>query len=462
MTRDESAEAGISGVVICGAGIAGAACAYFLAHRHGVRDVVIVEEGAPLSLTSDKSTECYRNWWPGPGDDVVRFMNRSIDLLEELTVESDDRFLMNRRGYLFATADPARIDDYVAAASEAAEFGIGELRRHPGPVPYVPHSPDGLDLTLSGADLITDKAIIQGAFPYLSPETVAVLHVRRCGWISAQQLGAYYLEKARAAGARLLTGRVVGVQANDAVEAVEVETADGMVRLSTDVFVNAAGPYAKPVGELMGVDLPLVCERHVKASINDPAGAMGRDAPLIIWSDPIDLPWTDEERDALGEDPSAAELLETYPAGAHGRPTGGMDASSIILYWTYDTHLETPSFPLDWDSRYPEIVLRGMARMLPGLEAYFERMPQPYVDGGYYTKTQENRPLIGPTDVTGAYVCAGFSGFGIMASAAAGELVAAHITGQTLPHYAAAFLLSRYEDPAYQELLKDWPETGQL
>ena len=65
-------------VVICGAGIAGIAAAYHLAVRRGVRGVVLVDEGAPLSLTSDKSTECYRNWWPGPGDDMVALMNRSI------------------------------------------------------------------------------------------------------------------------------------------------------------------------------------------------------------------------------------------------------------------------------------------------------------------------------------------------------------------------------------------------
>ena len=43
-------------VVICGAGIAGIAAAYSLTVQHGVRDVVLVDERAPLSLTSDKST----------------------------------------------------------------------------------------------------------------------------------------------------------------------------------------------------------------------------------------------------------------------------------------------------------------------------------------------------------------------------------------------------------------------
>ena len=107
-------------VVICGAGIAGVAAAYHLAVRRGVTDVVLVDERAPLSLTSDKSAECYRNWWPGPGDDMVRLMNRSVDLLEELARESGNVFRMNRRGYLFATADPDRATELVERASVAA------------------------------------------------------------------------------------------------------------------------------------------------------------------------------------------------------------------------------------------------------------------------------------------------------------------------------------------------------
>lgn len=53
-------------IVICGAGIAGISAAYHLAARHGIGDILLVEEGAPLMLTSDKSTEAYRNWWPAP------------------------------------------------------------------------------------------------------------------------------------------------------------------------------------------------------------------------------------------------------------------------------------------------------------------------------------------------------------------------------------------------------------
>ena len=116
-------------IVICGAGIAGIAAAYHLSVQRGVRDVVIVDELPPLSLTSDKSTECYRNWWPGPGDAMVAMTNRSIDILERLARESDNRFHLNRRGYLFATADESRIDGMCKGARESCALGRGRVPR---------------------------------------------------------------------------------------------------------------------------------------------------------------------------------------------------------------------------------------------------------------------------------------------------------------------------------------------
>ena len=107
-------------IVICGAGIAGISAAFHLAVRHGLRGVVLVDDQPPLSVTSDKSTECYRNWWPGPGDTMVRLMNRSIDLLEEMAAECSNRFVMNRNGYVYLTADPAKAAEIERSAKTAA------------------------------------------------------------------------------------------------------------------------------------------------------------------------------------------------------------------------------------------------------------------------------------------------------------------------------------------------------
>jgi hypothetical protein len=36
------------------------------------------------------------------------------------------------------------------------------------------------------------------------------------------------------------------------------------------------------------------------------------------------------------------------------------------------------------------------------------------------------------------------------------------VCGDALPHYAPAFLLARYQDQAYQKLLENWGDAGQL
>src|SRR3954466_15261098 len=112
-------------VVICGAGIAGIAAAYSLAVEHGLDDVVIVEEGHPLSLTSDKSTEAYRNWWPRPDLAMTAFMNRSIDLMEEIACATSNRINLNRRGYLFATGEASKVSWLRAMAERAETQGSG-------------------------------------------------------------------------------------------------------------------------------------------------------------------------------------------------------------------------------------------------------------------------------------------------------------------------------------------------
>ena len=453
-------------VVICGAGIAGISAAYHLAAVRRVGRVVLIDDRAPLSLTSDKSTECYRNWWPGPGDAMVRLMNRSIDLLDGWARETNNRFLLNRRGYLYATAETARIEQLAAAGREAAALGAGPLRSHsgdPSDPPYVSASPSGFETETDGADLITDRGLIERHFPYLAKDTVALIHARRCGWFSAQQLGMYLLERAKERGARLIAGRVNGVDVTGGrVQSVRMSGEAGSRSISTGCFVNAAGPFLKDVARMIDVDLPVFSERHIKVAFNDHLDIVSREAPLLIWTDPVVLPWSDEERAELAQSDEDRRLLEEFPSGVHGRPEGGAGSHTLLILWTYDMDPVEPTFPITFDPQYPEIALRGMARMIPGLSAYFGKMPKFFADGGYYTKTRENRFLAGPLPVEGAYVIGAFSGYGLMAACGAGELLAAHLTGSPLPYYAPAFALERYADPNYQKLLENWGASGQL
>jgi glycine/D-amino acid oxidase-like deaminating enzyme len=183
---------------------------------------------------------------------------------------------------------------------------------------------------------------------------------------------------------------------------------------------------------------------------------------MSIWLDEQYLPWSQEERATLAQDWEAKWLLEKFPAGVHGRPEGSGASRTLLVLFNYDNSPADVLFPLPDAAHYAEIALRGMSTMVPAVGAYVERGFRPFVDGGYYIKTRENRPLIGPLPVEGAYVSGAYSGFGVMAACAGGELVAGHVMEGPLPHYAPGFLLSRYQDAEYGRLLDAWGDGGQL
>lgn len=450
-------------IIICGAGIAGISTAYHLAVQHGIRDIVLIDERPPLSLTSDKSTECYRNWWPGPGTAMVSMMNRSIDLLEDLALKNGNPFHLNRRGYLYLTGEEDQIPTILANAQETSALGAGQLRVYHGNTKdpsYQVHEAHGFTGGSEGADLILDRDLLHERFPYITERAVAGLHVRRAGWFSAQQLGSLLLAKAKSHGVQLIEGRVQGVEiGKNRVTGVILEDGE---RHPCHNFVNAAGPFLGDVSASFGVELPVYCELHLKVSIRDHLAIIPREAPLLIWNDPQTLSWSQEERAFLVEDPDSRWLLDEFPPGVHTRPEGMGESEIALLMWEYHTLEVDPIWPPPLDNDYPEIAMRGLAAMLPELVKYFEKPPRPFLDGGYYTKTRENRPLIGPLPVEGTWVIGALSGFGLMASMAAGELLAKHILGEKLPQYAPAFDLRRYQDSEYTQMLDDWKDFGQL
>lgn len=449
-------------VVICGAGIAGLAAAWRLAGAPGVGRVLIVDERPPLSLTSDKSTECYRNLWPGPDGAMVALMNRSIDLLDQIAAETHNAIGLNRRGYLYCTADPKRWAEIVRAAEQAESYGAGPLRRHPG-ADYRPVAPEGFLEQPGGVDLLDDPDLVRQHFPYLSADTLAAAHARRSGWFSGHALGTHMLERARAQGAALTEARLEAIEVRAGrVEAVRLAGPAGAQSVSLDHLVLAPGPFLRPLAARAGLSLPVACQLHLKASFSDSLGAIPRQAPLLIWADEQRLAWEPEERESLAQEPGLAWMLDELPSGAHTRPEGGGDSPMALLLWSYHADPGEPVFPLPAEPAFAELALRGVARMIPGLRGYLARLPRMHVDGGYYVKTPENRPLIGPTPVQGLWLMGAFAGFGLMAAPAAGELLAAHLTGGRLPDHAPAFALARYEDRAYQKRLERWGSHWEL
>jgi glycine/D-amino acid oxidase-like deaminating enzyme len=390
---------------------------------------------------------------------MLALMNHSIDLMETLANKSGNVFRMNRRGYLYITADENKISDIKTASLRTSELGAGQLRIHSSESStYQPALPEGFQKSPSGADLLIGNDLIRKHFPYITEDAVAALHARRAGWLSAQQLGMYLLETGRRHGVRFEAGKVTGVEVKGGqVQGVRLSSGE---QIGSPIFINAAGPFLKKVGAFLSVEIPVYTELHLKAVIKDALGVVRRDAPLLVWNDTQILPWEEDEREVLAMDDESRWLTKTFPPGAHTRPEGA--GNEILMLWEFQTKVMEPLDMPGMDEQYPEIALRGLAAMLPRMKEYFGRLPRPQLDGGFYTKTRENYPIVGPMGPDGGYVIGAVSGYGIMSACGVGDLLARHITGIELPDYASAFTLSRYNDPEYQKKLENWQGSGQL
>ena len=263
-------------------------------------------------------------------------------------------------------------------------------------------------------------------------------------------------------------------------------------RVACGAFVNAAGPFLKQThlavlgaagaaapGGAAASALPVACEVVFRDVLN----VIPRDAPQAILIDRAAPKWLPEELDYVAETVSreAADRAQSLMGGgAHFRPYGGEESNAVLMLWEAWHHGVEPSEPppeaadqyLD-RAMYPDVALRGLAQLVPGLAAYFDEgeraalararggaplaeSKEPFVDGGYYTKTLENHPLVGPMPgpggkgrVDNGFVCGAVSGYGIMASHAAGELCAAHAAGGALPAYAELMSPLRYQSDAF-------------
>jgi glycine/D-amino acid oxidase-like deaminating enzyme len=372
-----------------------------------------------MTFTSAQSGDNYRNWWPSRT--MTDFTNDSIDELDRLAIESDNVFNMTRGGYCLATRQ-SNIEELLASI------------------------PGDIDVNVLAA---SEK--IRDTFPALSPDIQNVIHIRRGGDISGQQLGQYLLRKFSAAGGKRMLGDVIQIDKKNTYQLTVVSDGESKT-IKADIIVNAAGPFVNRIAGMLGQELPVKNILQQKIAFEDHLGAIPRDMPFSIDLDAKQLNWSDEERSMLAEDPELSWLAKTLPGGTHCRPDGGPHGKWVKLGWAYNEQIaEEPQEDLAndraTDPSFPEIVIRGAAEFLPTLQSYITSPPPRFSHyGGYYTMTDENWPIIGPLDGHGAFVIGALSGFGSMAACAAGKLCAATICGDTLAPYADDLSLARYSN----------------
>lgn len=191
-------------------------------------------------------------------------------------------------------------------------------------------------------------------------------------------------------------------------------------------------PLATSTSSGAPFDIPLYNELHARVRVRDPLGLYPDGHTFAIWDDPVKITWPDavrrriEEAREHGHVQHADLLLGEMPPGDHLRPLTldeGKGERAFYGIWTYDTAVfpgSGPVYPPPIDPFYGQAVLRGLVHMVPALAAYLDEERFKVDDlitvtGGYYCKTPENMPLLGPLrDIEGLFVCGALSGFGVM------------------------------------------------
>ena len=392
-------------IVIVGAGIAGIATAWALTER-GVTDVTVVDRRPPLSLTSNRPEANYRTWWPHPA--MVDLATRSLEIIRDLTDDGAE-IPVDRRGYL-----------YISESEAGSEALGGIVARHPA--------------TRSSRAGVVDEREIHRRWPHLGPKVSGGIFVPNAGGLDAVALGRAMLDRATARGARVVQADITDLGASRG-----------------RILINAAGPYARELARSWSSDLPLETVLRQKVVVRDLARAVPRDAPFTITLDGRSIPWSADDRKRLGASAEGRRLLKQLPVGIHVKPddTAGRDA--VKIGWAWDQRPVAPADDPPVPPDFPRMVQLGASTFIPALSP---DLPVVAHEGGFYARTPDGRPLIGPVGVD-QFVVAGFAGFGSMMACAAGELAAAVITGADVDAAtAAAFDPQRFDDATYLDAIR--------
>lgn len=415
-------------IAICGAGIAGAATAYYLLKKQKKLDVILIDKNQALSFTTSKSGENFRDFWPQKP--MTQFASHSIDLMKALKNEyGQDAFSMNFSGYDFISFDKNK--------------------------PIFPT--DSQEVFDNVIEEITKPETIRDQHPYLSKSVEKIVRIKNAGNIDVYVMGMLMIAEAKKLGLKMLTGEVTDIIKNTSDFQI---TLDDKTKINANKIAIAAGPFIGNIAKMLNIQVPIENVLQQKFMVPDPKKVIPTDMPFSIYADSQSLDWSEEERAFFASEKKYEWLLDEFPGGLHIKPESG----KIKLGWAFNTRSAQPRWKPSTLELFPQVVLKGASRFIPQLMEYQKNIPTPIIQyAGYYTRTKENFPLIGPTEMPNVFLVGALAGYGTMGACAAGELCAKYILNETeLPDYSRYFHPLRYEDSELMNEINHSMSDGQL
>ena len=368
--------------VVIGAGVNGASTAYNLV-KAGMRKVVLLEKGLIASGGTGRSAAIIRQHYSHP--DLVRLVKRSVEIFHHFDDEVGGSPGFVNCGWAFL------VPEYV---SEGFSRNL-EMQRSMG---------------------IDTREIDRRQLLEMEPR-IDLNGVHRIAWepgagyADPHATTAAYAGRFRDRGGRLLPLTPVEGLSVAGGKIAGVRTPLG--EISTEVVVNAAGPWSGRVAAWAGVEAPIQVTREEEilletAEVGGPPRLVFSDMAKAIYYRPHG-----SSRTLVGRG-FPKEYQQVDPDGYE------RSADADFIRETHDRFLQRfPSFD------------KALA-----IEAYT----------GPYDVTPDWNPILGRVEgVEGFYMCAGFSGHGFKIAPGVGELMAEEIVaGETRTADISRFSLSRF------------------
>jgi sarcosine oxidase subunit beta len=220
-------------VVIVGGGGHGLATAYYLATRHGITNVAVLERSYIGAGNSGRNTTVIRSNYGIP--EAVRFYQRSIELYQTLEAETDRWVMHKRKGLLWLAHTEAGIRAERARAEINTAFGAKTEYVEPAEIKKLcPH----LDMTGGGVWPIV------GASYHADGATARHDRVVWALAEGAMRRGVHVHQRTAVTGLLKDGDRVTGV-----------ETDRGPI--SAGLVVSATGGHVTALAAMAGVRLPI-------------------------------------------------------------------------------------------------------------------------------------------------------------------------------------------------------------
>ena len=354
-------------IVVIGGGIIGCSTAYHLARDHRA-EVLLLEQGRLTSGSTWHAAGLVGQLRSSAG--VTRVLKYSVDLYKGLAAETGLETGWKMTGCLRLATNADRWTEYRRLATTAKSFG---MEMH-----------------------LVDPAEVKRMWPLMdTSDLVGASWLPTDGQASPSDITQSLAKGARMHGARIFEGvRVLGFGMRDG-RITSVKTSGGDVACET--VVNCAGQWARQVGAMAGIAVPLQPVKH-QYIVTDRIEGLAADAPTL--RDPDRRTYFKEEVGGL--------VMGGYEPDPQAWTTGDVPDDWEFRLFDDDfdhfgQHMEQAI------ARVPALAGAGVRQMINGPESF----------------TPDGNFILGSApECANMYVGAGFNAFGIASGGGAGWVLA--------------------------------------